>query len=216
MALEPYTRVIPRDPRMTPVSTGLGGRGVNPAASSAIQKALAYYAEGGGYGKGTEAALERGRTKAVTSGAQSLVSAGLAGTTMMAGLGKKFEEEVGMPTRARVEETRAQAMSSLEMAKAQIIQGATESDRSRALQRYLAELQSTSTPQRPTVTARPTATVAQPTQKPYEDVAYDPIISGGSSGGRRSVGAYSDNAWVKNQEWQAEELEKLYQGGWTG
>lgn len=148
-----------------PRTAGVSGGGMAPAASSAIQKAIGYYQEGGGFGKGTEAALERGRTKAMTSGAQGLVSAGLAGTTMMAGLGKKFEEEVGAPMRARVEETRAQAISSLEMTKAQIIQGATESDRSRALQQYLAQLQTTQ--QGPTVTARPTPTAAQPvaTQK---------------------------------------------------
>jgi hypothetical protein len=101
---------------------------------------MEYYAPGGGYGKGTEAALGRAETKAVASGTQALVSSGLAGTTMSAGLSKKFQEEVGVPTRARVEETRAQALSGLELTKAQIIQGATESERSRALQTYLARL----------------------------------------------------------------------------
>ena len=71
-----------------------------------------------------------------------MVSAGLAGTSMPAGLGKKYEEEVAMPARARVEETRAQAMAGLETLKAQITQGATESARSRALQKYIAQLQS--------------------------------------------------------------------------
>ncbi len=152
------------------VSGGVGGGGVAPAASTAMQKAIAYYQEGGGFGKGTEAALERGRTKAVASGAQSLVSAGLAGTTMMAGLGKKFEEEVGAPTRARVEETRAGAISSLEMARAQIIQGATEADRSRALQTYLAELQSQPSMQGPTITARPTTQALKETPTPTDTV----------------------------------------------
>ncbi len=126
--------------RGAPTGGVLGDGGMNPAASAAIKKAQAYYARGGGFGKGVEAGLERGRIKATASGAQALVSSGLAGTTMMAGLGKKFEEEVAMPTRARVEETRAGALSGLSMAEAQIIQGATEADRARALQEYMAQL----------------------------------------------------------------------------
>ncbi len=123
-------------------ASGGGGGGIDPATSTALEKAMAFYREGGGYGKGVEAGLERGRVKAVAGGMQGLVSAGLAGTTMMGGLGKKYEEEVAMPARARVEETRAQAISGLETLKAQIIQGATEAARTRALQTYLAKLQS--------------------------------------------------------------------------
>lgn len=118
-----------------------GGGGMDPAASEAIRKAIAYYQKDGGFGKGVEAGLERGRTKMMASGMQSLVSAGLGGTTMGAGLGKKYEEEVAAPMRARVEETRAEAISGLEMAKARIIQSTTEAGRSRALQQYLARLQ---------------------------------------------------------------------------
>lgn len=123
------------------MATYIGGDGVDPEARTAIERAIARYAPGGGFGKGVEAALERGRTKAVTGGMQALVSAGLAGTTRPAGLAKKYEEEVGMPTRARVEETRAGAISGLETLKAQVIQGATEATRTRALQQLLADLQ---------------------------------------------------------------------------
>ena len=67
-----------------------------------------------------------------------------------------------MPMRARVEETRAQALSSLEMAKAQVIQGATEADRSRGLQEYMAQLQmmnqGSGTKPPPPVMQQPTAT----------------------------------------------------------
>lgn len=131
-----YTTITQR-----PIPRPSIGGGIAPGAESALQRAMAYYQEGGGYGKGVEAGLGRARTKTMAAGMQSLVSAGLAGTTMAAGLGKKFEEEVGMPARARVEETRAGAISGLEAMKAQIIQGATESARSRALQEYLARLQ---------------------------------------------------------------------------
>lgn len=189
MALQPYTRTIyhPQGPESVgsqrihqPAGGGWGGRtapatsgsATDPAAMSAIQKAIAHYQPGGGFGKGTEAALERGRTKAVAGGMQGLVSAGLAGTTMMGGLGKKYEEEVAGPMRARVEETRVGAISGLEMMKAQIIQGATEAQRSRALQTYLAQLQqgtsmSLAAMNQPTSIA-PTRTPA-PTVSPQRD-----------------------------------------------
>lgn len=137
--IQPYTRTITYPGGVNPYykrST------IAPAVSAAIKRAIAYYQQGGGFGKGVEAALERGRKKALASGAQSLVSAGLAGTSMMAGLGKKFEEEVAMPTRAGVEEKRAEALASLEMGGAQLTQGAYESQANRDLQLYLSQLQS--------------------------------------------------------------------------
>ena len=99
------------------------GSNVSPGATSAIQKAMAQYAPGGGYGKGIEADLERGRVKSVASGMQNLVSSGLANTTMAGGLGKKYEEEVAAPTRANMEETRASAIASLQAMLAQMEQG---------------------------------------------------------------------------------------------
>ena len=89
------------------------GSGLSAASRLAFGKAIKQFEEGGAYGKGVEAALERGRTKAVAGGQQALVSAGLAGTSMMAAPGLKFEEEVAMPTRAQVEETRAGRLSEL-------------------------------------------------------------------------------------------------------
>lgn len=167
--------------------------GADPAAMSALQRAMEYYQPGGGYGKGVEAGLERGRTKAVAGGMQSLVSAGLAGTTMAAGLGKKYEEEVGMPARARVEETRAGALSGLEAMKAQIIQGATESARSRALQTYLAQLQTgtslaLSSARQPSL-VRTGAPAQAPTPTPtrqqpaYEFPRAPSLVSAGAGGG---------------------------------
>lgn len=116
--------------------------GLDPATLGALGKAAAYYAPGGGFGKGTEAGLERERTQVMSSGMQSLVSSGLAGTTMAAGLGKKFSEEVGMPTRMRVEETRAQRLSAIDVLKAQLTQGASESAAQRALQEFIARMSS--------------------------------------------------------------------------
>ncbi len=186
MAVQPYTRTfattmsnihkVPGYAKtgFTRLATGgvagFGGRApaagpaVAPEATSAMQKAIEYYQPGGGFGKGTEAALARGETRTVASGAQSLVSSGLTGTTMMAGLGKKYQEEVAAPMRARVEETRAGAISGLEMMKAQIIQGATESARSSALQKYLAQLQSDTS----IAAGAARQPVSQPTQQPMQ------------------------------------------------
>ena len=86
---------------------------LSAAARSAYAGALKQFEPGGAYGKGVEAALERGRKKAVAGGQQALVRAGLAGTTMMAAPGLRFEEEIAVPTRARVEETRAGRLSEL-------------------------------------------------------------------------------------------------------
>ena len=118
---------------ITPAKPALG-----EDVRAAFQRAMAQYQPGGGFGVGTEAALERGRTKALAAGGQALASAGLAGTTMMAGLGKKFEEEVSMPTRAGVEEERARRLSDLEVALAGAEQRGYESAEERASRERLA------------------------------------------------------------------------------
>ena len=114
---------------------GTSGQSSLPGAASAnFEKAIAQYAPGGGFGKGVEAGLERGRVKSIASGTQAMVSAGLAGTSVPAGLGKKYEEEVAAPTRAGVESERAQRLSSLYATQAGAEQGGYESAQNRALQ----------------------------------------------------------------------------------
>ena len=76
------------------------------------------YAPGGGYATGIEAGLKRGRTKAVATGMQNLASAGLAGTSMAGGLGLKYEEDVAVPARERMETQRLGALSGLLQAEA--------------------------------------------------------------------------------------------------
>ncbi len=110
------------------------GPSVSKEARAAIQAAMARYEEGGGYGKGVEAGLERGRVKAISSGMQNLVSSGLAGTTIAGGLGKKYEQEVAQPARAQVEETRASALSGLQLMLAQMEQGGYQADLGRSFQ----------------------------------------------------------------------------------
>ena len=65
---------------------------------------------GGTFQKATEAAIERGRVKSVAQGTQALVSSGLASTTQAAGLGKKFEEEVGVPARLQAADVQSQRL----------------------------------------------------------------------------------------------------------
>ena len=91
--------------------------------SSLFAEAKKIYAPGGGFMAGTEAAISRGSKRAVASGVQQLASAGLAGTSMVGGLGKKYEEEVGMPARAQATTARLGALAGLLQAEA----GATAS-----------------------------------------------------------------------------------------
>ena len=104
-------------------------------------KKLEFYKPGGGFGEGVEAGLKRGRTKSMASGMNALIGSGLAGTTMAAGLGKKYEEEVAAPIMAGVESTRAQNLSALNVSMGQAQQSASQFSQSQALQKYMADLQ---------------------------------------------------------------------------
>ncbi len=77
---------------------------------------------GGTFQKATEAAIERGRVKSVAQGTQALVSSGLAGTTQAAGLGKKFEEEVGTPARLQAADISQQRRNQALIGKAGFIE----------------------------------------------------------------------------------------------
>jgi hypothetical protein len=73
-----------------------------------FDRIIGQYEKGGTFEKATEAGLARGEKKSVAQGTQALVSSGLASTTTAAGLGKKFQEEVGDPARARAADVSAQ------------------------------------------------------------------------------------------------------------
>ncbi|KKN54244.1 hypothetical protein LCGC14_0594260 [marine sediment metagenome] len=77
---------------------------------SALQSYADIFKPGGTYGAGTEAAINRAGTKAVASGYQNLVSAGLSNTTVPGGLQATFEEEVGIPARLRSEDRRMELL----------------------------------------------------------------------------------------------------------
>jgi hypothetical protein len=66
--------------------------------------------------------LDIGGRKAVSQGMQSLVNAGLSGTTAAAGLGTRYEEEVGAPTRLNALDTIAQRLANAQMAKAGLLE----------------------------------------------------------------------------------------------
>lgn len=176
MALEPYSVTVPRGQehllpfpmaRRAPIRTSVdGGAGINKTALAAIQRAKTYYQPGGGFGKGVEAGLERGRVKAMASGMQGLVGAGLAGTTMAGTLGKKYEEEVGAPVRMGVEEQRAQALSGLEMAEAGMGFQAGQAGAQRSLQVYITQLQADLQRQQMMMRDRSTVSTATPTASP--------------------------------------------------
>lgn len=83
-----------------------------------FKEAKALYAPEGEFMAGTEAGIARGSKRAVASGVQQLASAGLAGTSMVGGLGKKYEEEIGMPARQRATTARLQALAGLLQAEA--------------------------------------------------------------------------------------------------
>ena len=69
------------------------------------------FGPGGTFMSGAEAGLERTKTKDVASGSQALVSAGLSNTTMPAGLGKRWEEEIGGPQRLKLEDMRQERLT---------------------------------------------------------------------------------------------------------
>ncbi len=96
--------------------------GFSAKAGAGIRKlfkeAKALYAPEGEFMAGTEATIARGAKRSVASGVQQLASAGLAGTSIVGGLGKKYEEEVGMPARERATSARLSALAGLLQAEA--------------------------------------------------------------------------------------------------
>jgi len=125
-----YTRTIPTSRGTTQASTG---GGLTTTARTAFGQAIDQFKPGGGYMKGIEAGLDRGRTKAVASGMSGLVSAGMSNTTQAGGLGKRYEEEIGAPTRAGAETQRMQNLASLYAALGGAEQGAYEGSAGRGL-----------------------------------------------------------------------------------
>ena len=80
------------------------------------------YEPGGAFGAGYEAQLERTKTRDVAASQQALISGGLFGTSVTAGLPKKWEEEVGQPARLKLEDVRMGRYTEAVGAKAGLIE----------------------------------------------------------------------------------------------
>ncbi len=106
-----------------------------------LDKIIARYKPGGEFGKAELALLERAKTKSLASTAQGLVSAGLAGTTAGVGAGRKWEEEIGMPSRLRLEDIRTERLTQAMGAKAGYIERVTTREEQLALAREQMELE---------------------------------------------------------------------------
>ncbi len=108
--------------RLPSIASRSSTSGVSSATRARVtglfKEAKAMYAPGGDYMKGIEAQLERGGEKAVATGMQGLAAAGLGGTSMMGGLGLKYEEDVATPARSQATTARLSALSSLLQAEA--------------------------------------------------------------------------------------------------
>jgi hypothetical protein len=91
-------------------------------AKNLYDEVIRMFQPGGSFDIGMESQLGRSRQKAIAQGTQALVSSGLYGTTQQAGLGKKFEEEVGLPARERMESYRAGQLAKATEAKAGVIE----------------------------------------------------------------------------------------------
>jgi hypothetical protein len=170
IGLSPFSQIRerpwPYQTARTAAPTPTAG-GINAATLAALKRAKAQYELGGGFGKGVEARLERGRVKAVAGGQQALVSAGLAGTSMMAAPGLRYEEEVAAPTRLGIEERRAQAVSGIEMAQAGMGFQAGQTGAQRSLQLYLAQLQADLQREEMAQRDRPAVSMTAPTGGRY-------------------------------------------------
>jgi hypothetical protein len=75
-------------------------------ARGLYDRIIKMFEPGGQYGQGTEAMLDRQKKRDVGASMQQLISSGLYGTTTAAGLPIAWEEAVGAPTRAKLEDMR--------------------------------------------------------------------------------------------------------------
>jgi len=93
-----------------------------------LDQIIERYKPGGAFGKPEEALLQRAKTKSLAETAQGLVSSGLSGTTAGIGAGQKWEEEIGMPARLKLEDIRAQRLAEAMAAKAGYLQQKYQTD----------------------------------------------------------------------------------------
>lgn len=91
-------------------------------AKGIYDQVIGLFKPGGAFDIGTEADIDRARTKSVAQGAQALVDTGLYPTTQTAGLTKKFEEEAALPHRGRQTQYRVGQQAEAMRGKAGVIE----------------------------------------------------------------------------------------------
>lgn len=76
------------------------------------------YQPGGAFEKAGLGQIERAKTKGVGREMQQMISSGLFGTTTAAGTGRRWEAEVGAPSRLRLEDIMQQRLTGIQQQKA--------------------------------------------------------------------------------------------------
>ena len=141
-----------------------------------LDQMIGMYKPGGGFGETELALLGRAKTKSLATTAQNLVSSGLSGTTVGVSAGKNWEEEIGMPARLKLEDTRTQRLMEAMTAKAGYLERAkTAADQTAyARQTALDKLNAD-------VRARSTANYEA--SRDYMRQLFPDILGGGGGGG---------------------------------
>lgn len=84
------------------------------------------YAPGGTFGRGQLEQYQRRKTKDIASQRQQLISSGLSGTTISAGLEQGYESEVGTPFRLQLADLQTQRFAAAQQAQAGFIERRTD------------------------------------------------------------------------------------------
>ncbi len=85
-------------------------------------KVISRAGPGGAFQKAGLAQIESAKTKGVGKETQSLISGGMFGTTTAAGVGRKWEADVGAPARLRLEDIMEQRLTTAQLGKAGAIE----------------------------------------------------------------------------------------------
>lgn len=91
-------------------------------ALSIYDEIIGQYRPEGGFLTGAKAELEKQKGREVAGQTQSLVSSGLFGTSITAGLGQKWEAEVGQPARLKLEDIRMGRLAEALQSKAGLVE----------------------------------------------------------------------------------------------
>ena len=95
-------------------------------AMSIYDSILKQFEVGGDFQQGIEAQIAQASKKSVAQSSQALSSSGLYNTSTRAGLGKKFERDVGSTFRLKAEDIRTEGLAKARSAKAGLIERAED------------------------------------------------------------------------------------------